>query len=378
MIVGSKTIDTNGWTEIKDNPLSKVGVFPYSGAQISPELEPDKIYYVYRPENELADQACIDSFKLVPWTDEHAMLGSEDEGLLPAEQKGIQGVIGEEVYYKDGYLKGNIKIFSETLSRLIADGKKALSIGYRCVYDIESGSYNGQKYDAIQRNIRGNHLALVDEGRAGPDVAVQDQLKYTFDSLELKMADQTTETKDEEITLESLNDKIEAIRQIVEKLTSASDEEEKPATLDEDEEKKDDKKTEDADEDKEDDKKAEDADEDKEKASAMDAQLKQVTKELNDLKNNGLKTLLREVSKRDALANELSQYIGTFDHAEKSVDEVAAYGIKKLGLQAVKGQEHAVLSGYLAAKKSMSHVQATSMDGADVESDQIDALINGE
>src|SRR5271163_736671 len=131
-IESSKNYDENGWPEIKGNPISKVGVFPYSGSQIGhPDLEPDKIYMVYRPESELADEGTINSFKLLPFTDEHAMLGSEDDGLTPAEKKGVHGTIGQDVYFEDGYLKANLKIFSEKVNELIKSGKKELSIGYR-------------------------------------------------------------------------------------------------------------------------------------------------------------------------------------------------------------------------------------------------------
>lgn len=44
-----KQIDHNGFWHIEDNPISKEGVFPYLGRQISPNLEPEKIYMVYRP-----------------------------------------------------------------------------------------------------------------------------------------------------------------------------------------------------------------------------------------------------------------------------------------------------------------------------------------
>ena len=171
----SREPDINGWAEIKGNPISKVGVFPYLGKDIYPDLEPNKLYNVFRPETEFSNAETIESFKLLPWTDEHAMLGSEDEGMLPAEKKGIHGVIGEDVYFEDGYLKATLKIFSDKLANLIEAGKKELSIGYRCLYDMVSGVYDGVKYDAIQRNIRGNHLALVGEGRSGHDVAVLDQ-----------------------------------------------------------------------------------------------------------------------------------------------------------------------------------------------------------
>src|ERR1700753_211727 len=80
-----RRLDINGFVEIKDNPISKVGIFPYSGRQIDSDgqlkLDPDKIYNVYRPEEELNNSETIESFKLVPWTDEHAMLGAKDEGL---------------------------------------------------------------------------------------------------------------------------------------------------------------------------------------------------------------------------------------------------------------------------------------------------------
>ena len=91
----ARKADANGWLEIKDNPISRVGVFPYLGKQIDPSLEPDKIYQVYRPAEELSNPETIESFKLLPWVDLHPskLLGAKDAGRTPAENKGI-----EEVY----------------------------------------------------------------------------------------------------------------------------------------------------------------------------------------------------------------------------------------------------------------------------------------
>jgi hypothetical protein len=36
------------------------------------------------------------------------------------------------------------------------------------------GTYGGIKYDGVMRDIVGNHVALVEEGRAGADVHVGD------------------------------------------------------------------------------------------------------------------------------------------------------------------------------------------------------------
>lgn len=46
-------------------------------------------------------------------------------------------------------------------------GLKELSLGYNLDLDETPGVWNGQRYDAVQKNIRINHLALVREARAG-------------------------------------------------------------------------------------------------------------------------------------------------------------------------------------------------------------------
>ena len=190
----AREFDTNGWPEIKDNPLSKVGIFEYRGSQMSvPDHQRDRVtldrnrmYRVLRPEEELSSPETIDSFKLLPWIDNHVMLGREESGLTRPEKKGVQGVIGQDVHFKDGTLYGNLKLFSSAMSDLIEAGKKELSCGYRCEYDWTPGNWRGQPYDAVQRKIRGNHLALVKKGRMGPDVAVLDHsdtvMTFTCDS----------------------------------------------------------------------------------------------------------------------------------------------------------------------------------------------------
>jgi ADP-ribose pyrophosphatase YjhB (NUDIX family) len=124
--------DTNGWFSVENNPLSKIGVYPYSEKSLGISDRTDQFKNVYRPASELSSKQCIDSFKLLPWIDDHKMLGNEDDGMTPAEQKGIQGVIGQNVYFKKDTLYGNIKVFSEAMSNLIAQGKKELSLGYKC------------------------------------------------------------------------------------------------------------------------------------------------------------------------------------------------------------------------------------------------------
>jgi 8-oxo-dGTP pyrophosphatase MutT (NUDIX family) len=180
--------DTNGWFEVLDNPLSTVGVYQYSEASVRQGGDRHKMVNVLRPESELSDPETVKSFRLMPWTDDHpsALLGDDTQMLVPAEQKGVHGVIGEQTYYKDGVLYGNIKVFSQELARKISSGKRELSCGYRCDFVPSEGVYDGQAYQYVQKNLRGNHLSSVRAGRMGDRVRVLDAAEcFTF-ALDLK------------------------------------------------------------------------------------------------------------------------------------------------------------------------------------------------
>lgn len=352
-----RVVDDNGFFEVKDNPLSKVGVFPYSGRMVRDTQNPDKIYNVYRPAEELSSQDCIDSFKLLPWFDEHVMVGIKKEGRMTAEQKGVQGVIGEDIYFKDNTLFGNIKVFSQNLANLIENGKIELSCGYTCKYEFATGTHNGVQYDAIQRNIRGNHLALVEEGRMGSEVAVLDSMVFTFDAKELFMADKVKDektkpdVKTEEVKTEdekteeetgmdtgSLEDRLSKIEATLAKLMPLEKVEHGEAL---------DEKTEE-----------EDA-MDKKEIPVMDAA---------EIK----KTVMKEIGERDRLASKVSAVVGVFDHSEMDLAGVAKYAVDKLELDCMDGAEVATINGYLAgAAKAMpvvSVMDSKAKTGNDIQS----------
>ena len=381
--------DINGWYEIKENPLSKVGVFPYTGAMIDHDgkfgLDPDKIYNVLRSEEELSDPETIDSFKLVPWIDDHVMLGEKKDGLTPAEEKGISGVIGENVFfdYEDQMLKGNVKIFAEGLKDDIEKGKKELSLGYRCKYEKKSGIYDGQGVDFMQKCIRGNHMASVDEGRMGSEVAVLDSnlLTFTIDSKELKKMAMTPEEMEEVLsdlgkTVMSLVDKVDGLgspkTEDVEEKTEDAEEETKDADPEEE--------TEGAEE-------TEDAEEEKKDAEGMDSLLsdtkklqktvKKLTSTVDNLEKNGMKTILKVINRRDTLAESLSKHVGTFDHSEMTLDEVAVYGAEKLELKCEKGSELATLNGFLHNRNPLTDAHGFDSKTPDKGMDGLDDYIKG-
>ncbi|EMB3081673.1 DUF2213 domain-containing protein [Providencia rettgeri] len=402
-----RTYDNNGWLEVTDNPISKVGVFDYLGAEIGAPV-PDKIYRVLRPPEELASEETINSFKLTPFIIEHEMLGKH---ATPAEKKGIQGVIGENVYFDPPYLRANIKIFSDVALSNIDSGKIDLSPGYRSKYEFTSGIYEGQHYDAIQRHLRGNHLALVDEGRTGPDVAVQDHLVITIDTKELirmnEEENKEKQTADEgAFTAEQVTALKSIIAEVIAQTQSSTDE-----NLEEE------KKSTDADPEEE--QKAEEAVAAAEVAAeeattgtpeaveAAEVAIETAVEAIEEAKEhldqattdslnrrikrlkNGIGTmdeiaslkrkikrleaskptmdtgeLLKQIGERDSLAHKLTPFLGVFDHAAMTKQQVAEYGVDKLGIQCGKGNEAIALDAWMQGRVPDSQKATVTMDSA--------------
>lgn len=337
--------DINGWFEVKDNPISKVGVFDYSGAQIG-AADPNRIYRVYRPAEELADPATIESFKLLPIVDDHTMLGNPNEGMTPAEDKGVAGVIGEEVYFKHPYLLANIKVFSETLRQKIEAGKIDLSGGYRCFYEFTPGIFEGEPYDAIQRQPRGNHLALVDEGRMGSDVVVLDHLKFTVDKKDTITMENEKLLSALQAALDKLNKGSALTQEDIENLASVVNSLAQPTSKE---------KTDDpAATDNNDDALVEEiAPDNGNDVDAIDDETGQTTDVENVAKQSAMdaRTFIAELGARDRLAANLSNVIGTFDHSSMTTDDVALYGARKLGLKCKRRNARTAVSAYLLGLK---------------------------
>ena len=304
--------DANGFIEIPDNPISKVGVFDYLGSEISAP-EPGKLYKVYRPADELSASACMDSFRGMPLVNDHTMLG---DGQTDPAKKGIDGTIGDKVYFKDGTLYGNLRLYTDKIKNLVKSGKKDLSLGYYSRYEFTPGTWNGQAYDAIQRFISGNHIALVDAGRMGQTVAVLDQesrsnLTITFDHKAVEMSLDT--------------DKIaEIVAAAIAPLTKTMDEQAKALTaikktMDEEAEADEKEKEEKAKKDKED----EEAEADK-KAKEEDGK-----KETQDA---AIKKGIADIALKAELVGIAAPLVGTFDHAAMTATDVAKYAADKLEL----------------------------------------------
>ena len=348
--------DDNGYVLFPDVPISKSGVFQYLGANISPDLIPDKIYNVWRPESELNNPDTIKSFKLSPWIPYHEMLG---EGFTAAENVGVEGTTGENVRYEGNTLYANLKLFGESLKAAIKNGLQELSCGFRCDWEVASGvAPSGEKYDAIQRNIRGNHLASVQQGRMGSDVRVAlDRAVFALDGIDFD--------KDEgdRMTLEEIAAAITKQGEQLTAITTAMDgiktevAEVKTAQDKADEEKK--KDDEEGDE--------KDADKGKEKSGAMDASdlsaaitsaveaaVKPLNEQIESIKSSAMDaaSIMQAMNEKTEFVNKLTPIIGDFDHSAMDKAAVAKYAAEKIGIACDSGHEVAMVSGYLAARQA--------------------------
>lgn len=199
--MGKSSIDQNGFRRQTANPVSMVGVFPYTGEQIdydgSMGLEPKRVYWVFRPPEELFHPEALESFNGIPIRIGHVMLG---ENFKAVDDEPADGCIYNARQSLDmpEYLIAEFCIYTDKMKDVLSKGKvKELSLGYRCQYVPCNGSYKGKAYDFKQVNLRGNHLALVEHGRCGSSVCVCDKALITFDSLpkELENMEKPAEDK---------------------------------------------------------------------------------------------------------------------------------------------------------------------------------------
>jgi hypothetical protein len=84
------------------------------------------------------------------------------------------GQTGDEVVRDGEFVRVPTVLMDNGAINDVRGGKKQLSLGYRAELDWQRGVTNGQEYDAVQTNIRANHLAIVDGARGGPMPCIGD------------------------------------------------------------------------------------------------------------------------------------------------------------------------------------------------------------
>ncbi len=143
-------------------PITRPGVFPYQRQDGTVQMEaklPDEIF----------SDRTLRSARSKPVTDEHP----NEPVTVDNYQSYAKGMSHTDARIEDLKLYVSLTVTDKDLIQKVYDGKREISIGFLSDVVAEQGTYNGQSYEFVQRNIEINHIAIVDQGRAGPEVAIR-------------------------------------------------------------------------------------------------------------------------------------------------------------------------------------------------------------
>lgn len=149
--------------------VARTGIQLYRGDEVG---RPDMpVVRVMRTEDEVFRKDSMRSFGHKPITDDHPPV------LVDARnwKQYAKGQTDGDVARDGDFIRVPMMLSdADTISK-VADGKVELSVGYTCELDWQEGkTTDGQSYDAIQRDIKVNHIAVVDAARGGPALRIGD------------------------------------------------------------------------------------------------------------------------------------------------------------------------------------------------------------
>lgn len=166
-IKGTKTT-AEGYL-IADAFAVRTGTQIYAGYEVGkPELA---TVTVYRAENEVFHKDTLQSFSHVPVTNDHPSVPVTADNWKDF----AVGETSTDILRDGEKMKIPLVLKDKSAIADIATGKRELSAGYSCQLVFEDGvAPDGTKYQAKQVNIRANHVAVVQRGRAGSDFRIGD------------------------------------------------------------------------------------------------------------------------------------------------------------------------------------------------------------
>lgn len=186
----ARRIDADGRLHVDRSHISKATVNPYYGKEIpgyeALGLVPDRVYRLLRDPVELERGA--PTFARLPILSKHVPVTVKTMADDEEQKKLVVGSIGSEITFTPPYLDADLCIWdAAAIAGIETDKVRELSCAYRYVPVMEPGEFEGQPYDGRMTEIQGNHLALVEVGRAGSDVVVADRNPFTFKESAMKM-----------------------------------------------------------------------------------------------------------------------------------------------------------------------------------------------
>lgn len=173
-----RSFDQDGRMHVAVANISKAQIRPYLGKEIpgwddetkthALGLDPKKTYKMLCPPEELEKAAA--TFNGIQFLKDHKPV---DVG--EPRKRDLIGCLGTGAVYNHPYLQNSLHVWTQDgIDFIESQERRELSCGYHYEPDMTPGAYEGEAYDGVIRNMRGNHVTICEEGRAGPDVLVGD------------------------------------------------------------------------------------------------------------------------------------------------------------------------------------------------------------
>lgn len=154
---------------VADARVARTGIQVYRGAEVGrPDLDTVRLY---RPEDEVFAADALQTFAYRPVT-----IGHPDGGVTAANWRDVAvGQTGGEVVRDGAFVRVPLVLMDAAAIAAVEAGQRELSMGYAAEIEFADGETpEGEAYDAIQRGLRMNHVAVVARARGGQELRIGD------------------------------------------------------------------------------------------------------------------------------------------------------------------------------------------------------------
>lgn len=168
--ITSREYTDEGFLRVPGN-VARTGIQDYLASELGLKGDPNRIIKVYRPPAEVFNADSLATYSGADVTLNHP------KGLVNADNYKVTsvGVVRSSGSKSDDFVQCDLIIKDAAAIKAVNSGKCELSAGYTAVYDETPGiTPEGEPYDYMQRDIKINHVAIVDRARAGASARVFD------------------------------------------------------------------------------------------------------------------------------------------------------------------------------------------------------------
>jgi uncharacterized protein len=188
--------------------IARTGIQLYHGKECGrPDLEKVR---VYRPQDAVFSPDAVKSYTHLPVTLEHPGMPVSAANW----KKHAVGETGDEVLRDGNTVRVPMMLRDAAAIKAVKEGKNQISVGYSCDLEwVDGVTPEGDRYDAVQTNIQGNHVAIVSTARGGPELKFGDKGDSAMDLKTITIDGIPCQMTDTAITIvQRLQDQFEAFK----------------------------------------------------------------------------------------------------------------------------------------------------------------------